>query len=141
MILKNVILALGILVHLISANDSGNVTIKIKNLNNHKGYLEVGVYCKSNGFPNKDEFAFKKLHFDLQNGKNEFQITNLPHGEYAISVYHDENSNGKLDTNFFGIPKEKTGVSNNPNVDFMPVFDDAKFQLKTSHETLEIELR
>jgi uncharacterized protein (DUF2141 family) len=31
---------------------------------------------------------------------------------YAVSVFHDENSNGKLDTNFMGIPREGVGASN-----------------------------
>jgi uncharacterized protein (DUF2141 family) len=30
-------------------------------------------------------------------------------GKYAIAVIHDENCNGKLDTNMFGIPKEGYG--------------------------------
>jgi uncharacterized protein (DUF2141 family) len=31
-------------------------------------------------------------------------------GDYAISVFHDENSNGKLDRNFMGMPKEGVGI-------------------------------
>jgi uncharacterized protein (DUF2141 family) len=34
-------------------------------------------------------------------------------GTYAISVFHDENSNGKLDTNLLGIPREGVSASNN----------------------------
>jgi len=34
-------------------------------------------------------------------------------GRYAVSVFHDENSNGKMDTNFIGIPREGVGASNN----------------------------
>ncbi|MDR2086592.1 MAG: DUF2141 domain-containing protein, partial [Dysgonamonadaceae bacterium] len=35
------------------------------------------------------------------------------HGDYAVSIFHDENDNYKLDTGMFGIPVEKTGFSNN----------------------------
>ena len=35
-------------------------------------------------------------------------------GLHAVSVLHDENNNGKLDTNFLGIPREGVGMSNNP---------------------------
>ena len=30
----------------------------------------------------------------------------LKDGVYAIAIIHDENTNGKLDTNFIGIPAE-----------------------------------
>jgi uncharacterized protein (DUF2141 family) len=37
----------------------------------------------------------------------------IPPGTYAIKLHIDENENGKLDTNFLGIPKEQYGISNN----------------------------
>jgi len=36
----------------------------------------------------------------------------IPPGTYALAVIHDENMNGKLDTNWLGIPKEGYGFSN-----------------------------
>ena len=44
----------------------------------------------------------------------------LPHGEYAISVFHDQNSDGELNTNIFGIPKEPVGFSNDAKGSFGP---------------------
>ena len=40
-------------------------------------------------------------------------FTDLPAGVYAVSVFHDENMNQKLDKNFVGVPKEEYGASNN----------------------------
>jgi uncharacterized protein (DUF2141 family) len=59
-------------------------------------------------------------------------------GTYAISVFHDENSNDKLDTNVMGIPKERFACSNNAK-GFMgpPKWDDAKFEVN-KNKTLEI---
>ena len=42
---------------------------------------------------------------------------NLPAGNYAVQVMHDENENNKLDTNFMGMPIEGYGFSNNPRRD------------------------
>jgi uncharacterized protein (DUF2141 family) len=52
-------------------------------------------------------------------------------GVYAISAFHDENKNGKLDTNLIGIPTEDWCTSRNASA-FMgpPKFDDAKFDFK-----------
>ena len=56
---------------------------------------------------------------------------NIPSGIYAVSIFHDENDNGKMDTNFMGIPKEDYGCSNDAS-GFMgpPKWSDAKFELK-----------
>ncbi len=44
----------------------------------------------------------------------------IPDGKYAVKIFHDENNNGKMDTNFVGIPKEKWGTSNNVKAKFAP---------------------
>lgn len=65
---------------------------------------------------------------------------NLPSGEYAISLYHDENENNKLDTGWFGIPNEGYGCSNNAKgMMGPPKYEDAKFQL-TSNKEMTIKI-
>ena len=56
-----------------------------------------------------------------------FVFDNVEPGEYALTVLHDENGNGKLDTNLLGMPKEGYGVSNNAFRRFGPPrFREAK---------------
>ena len=65
----------------------------------------------------------------------------LPPGVYAVSVRHDENLNGKLDTNFLGIPKEGYGASNNPSKKLRePTFDEGRIELKDAEQAIEIKL-
>ena len=45
--------------------------------------------------------------------KCSFSISDLNHGKYAVRYYHDENKNGKMDTNLVGKPTEGYGFSNN----------------------------
>jgi uncharacterized protein (DUF2141 family) len=60
-------------------------------------------------------------------------------GTYAIAVYHDENSNGKLDSNFIGIPREGVGFSNNAKGHMgPPKFDAAAFRF--SGGALELKI-
>ena len=54
----------------------------------------------------------------------------LPVGVYAVSFYIDSNNNQKLDFNFFGIPTEQYGFSNNSMGFFgPPSFDQASFTI------------
>jgi uncharacterized protein (DUF2141 family) len=54
-----------------------------------------------------------------------YTFKNLPPGKYALGVFHDENGNGKLDMNFFGIPKEAYGFSNNVTFRRKPTFEES----------------
>tara|TARA_B110000285_G_scaffold128852_1_gene145086 strand:- start:563 stop:991 length:429 start_codon:yes stop_codon:yes gene_type:complete len=72
------------------------------------------------------EFVEKGLY------KRKFE---LPDGIYAIGLYVDSNKNEKLDTNFFGIPTEQFGFSNNAKGRFgPPSFESASFELDAFKE-------
>lgn len=49
----------------------------------------------------------------IEHGQGKVRFGGLAAGTYGISVFHDANANGKLDT-FLGIPKEGYGFSRNP---------------------------
>lgn len=62
-------------------------------------------------------------------------------GRYAVMVIHDENGNGRLDTNLVGMPVEGYGFSNNPRVMRRPTFDEAAFELGADGAALDIAIR
>lgn len=65
---------------------------------------------------------------------------NLPKGRYAVRIFHDENNNGKLDTNFLGIPKESWGTSNNVKAIMAPPdFKKMLFDFPTT-DLIDIEV-
>ena len=66
---------------------------------------------------------------------------NLPVGPYALSLFHDENGNGKLDSNMIGMPVEAYGFSNNPNVMRKPTWDEARFEVGVQDAAIAITLR
>jgi uncharacterized protein (DUF2141 family) len=66
----------------------------------------------------------------------------LPPGEYAVSVFLDLDGDEKLARNFFGIPTEPAGLSNNVRPRFGPPrFKDAKFTVGNTLVEQSIELR
>jgi uncharacterized protein (DUF2141 family) len=65
----------------------------------------------------------------------------LPQGAYAVYVFHDENLNGKMDTNFVGMPVEGYGMSNNPKKRMgRPSFDETNFQMNQPKCAIEIKM-
>jgi uncharacterized protein (DUF2141 family) len=64
----------------------------------------------------------------------------VPYGEYAVKVFHDENDNLKIDIGWRG-PTERYGFSNGARGIFGPPdFDDAKFAFDKPELKLEIAL-
>ncbi len=69
-------------------------------------------------------------------------LIDLPAGRYAISAYIDVNGNGKLDTNFIGIPNEPTGFSRDASSRFGPPdFNEAAFDIDEGETTHTIHLQ
>ncbi len=55
----------------------------------------------------------------------------LPPGEYAVAVFHDMDGDGKLATNFLGVPNEDLAISRNAKGGPLggPKWADAKVEL------------
>jgi uncharacterized protein (DUF2141 family) len=70
-----------------------------------------------------------------------FEFRDLPPGRYAVQVMHDENDNGKLDTNFMGMPVEGYGFSRNPRSLRKATFEEAQFELTGEDQAIEVQLR
>ena len=62
--------------------------------------------------------------------RDQYVLTDIPAGEYALLVYYDENENLKIDKNFIGIPTEPLGFSNNYRPKGPPSYSRAAFTLE-----------
>ncbi|CAC9974808.1 MULTISPECIES: DUF2141 domain-containing protein [Flavobacterium] len=101
------------------------LTVAVSGIKNNTGIVKVGLYNSDGTFL---KTTYKSLSSEIKNNEAVVTFDNLPAGEYAISTYHDENNNGKLDRNAMGIPSEDYAASNNAK-GFMgpPAYKDAKF--------------
>ncbi len=100
----------------------------------------MSLYTDKQGFPVDFDKAQKILKVKAKKGFVVVHYKDMKAGKYAVSVYHDVNSNGKLDTSFLGMPEEPIGVSNNAK-GFMgpPSFKDCEFSFNTT-KTIKISL-
>ena len=110
-------------------NKNPQLTIEIQNIEVLKGNIEISVYNKSDKFL-KEGASFKKYSIPVKNTTETIIIDDLPKGEYAFILYHDKNSDGTLNLNFLGIPKEPLGFSNIAKLKYAkPTFEECKFSL------------
>jgi uncharacterized protein (DUF2141 family) len=123
------------------ASEVGSIEVEVTGLKNAKGQLGILIFTANDGFPSNQKKAFREILLPIVEGKTKYTFTDVPYGEYAVSVMHDENNNDKLDTNLLGIPKEGTGVSNNVQSAFgAPKFSDASFSLNDKRYKTEIKV-
>ncbi|MFV1884224.1 MAG: DUF2141 domain-containing protein [Balneola sp.] len=111
-------------------------TLLVQGINKAEGELRIAMFNSKDDYTKEPVYA---VVLPVADEKVEWRVPDLPFGEYAIAVYHDKNTNGKLDTNFLGIPKEDYGFSNNARGKFGPAsWEDAKFSVSESTFTHQI---
>lgn len=121
---------------------TGDLIIVVRELKSTEGQIGILVFDKKDGFPSERQKAVRDVLLPIKNGVVQHTFSGLPFGEYAVAVMHDENKNNELDTNFFGVPKEGNGVSNNViNPLGPPKFQKAVFSLNEKSHAIEINMR
>lgn len=111
-------------------------TLLVQGINKAEGELRIAMFDSKDAYTKEPVYA---VVLPIYDDKVEWKVPDLPFGEYAIAVYHDKNTNGKLDTNFLGIPKEEYGFSNNARGKFGPAsWEDAKFSVSENTFTHQI---
>ncbi len=123
-----------------SPERTGDVLVIIEGLKNDNGTVQIGLFNSEQSWKGKAE-KFKGAIISIKDKKAEWKLVAIPYGEYAIRLFHDENNDNKLNTNFLGMPKETFGFSNNAKATFgMPGFDKAKFIINSENKVVNIKL-
>jgi uncharacterized protein (DUF2141 family) len=120
--------------------ERGTLNINISGFENDKGDCWFALDNSKDVYESKDSVFIGKI-LPIINRSVHLRIDSLEYGFYAIKIFHDENSNGKLDLNFLGIPTENYGYSNNVSAWFgQPDWEKAKFFFNHREMTLEISI-
>ena len=114
---------------------SYTLTIQVENVNKDGGNIGVLVFKSIHGWPENRAEALKDIIVPARPGTVTVIVPGLAAGDYAVAIAHDVNRNHKLDKNFFGVPKEQWGMSNNPHATVKaPPFSAAKFSVRNDME-------
>ncbi|MFT7033535.1 MAG: hypothetical protein ACJA2S_002043 [Cyclobacteriaceae bacterium] len=138
---KILLLSIGLLLTSVAfskpTNDSHSLTVVIKNFKNTNGKAQITHFSSDEKFLKEGE----TITVDIEN-KDEITVVfeGIMSGKIAVSVIHDENENGDLDTGIFGIPTEDYGFSNDAKGNFgPPSFEDCIIEI-TGDKTVIINI-
>jgi uncharacterized protein (DUF2141 family) len=118
---------------------ASTVSLDVTGLRSNNGTVRCALYSKEDGYPKDPSKAVARGMAAIKDKHAVCEFTNVAPGTYAASFIHDENNNGKLDTNWLGMPKEGYGASNNARGSMgPPKFADARFIYRGGALTLKV---
>lgn len=134
-----------------------DLEIVVSGFSQNSGSCRIAVYLGQSHF-NDPVYAIAKESIGIHDLKASWQVkVAIPEEtnraiesttRLAVSAYHDENDNSRLDKNSFGIPTERYGFSKNPKSGFgPPKFSETAIELSLtkqpgdSNVTLEVPIQ
>jgi uncharacterized protein (DUF2141 family) len=123
-----------------AAAPTSSLEVDLDGLRNGRGMIQACLMRDRKSFPDckSDPAAVKQT---VPASAARLLFTNLPPGQYALALFHDENVNSKLDT-LLGIPREGFGFSRNPVVRFgAPRYDQVSIELAPGFTRLRVRLQ
>jgi uncharacterized protein (DUF2141 family) len=119
-----------------------NLVAVFHGLRNDEGMMRVSLYKGPTGYPRGSEHALAMKAASIKGGEARVVFEGLVPGEYAVSAFHDEDSDKKIRRNFIGIPVEGIAASNDArNPVGPPKYMDAKFMLGTEDREIRMKLQ
>ncbi len=119
---------------------SAQFELRLDGLRSSRGMVRACLTRNPTFFPgcDHDPASVKASVAAGRGARLEFE---LPPGDYAVMVLHDENSNSKVDT-VMGIPREGVGFSRNPSLMFGPPrFDAVRLHIPAGSSEAEVKLK
>lgn len=121
--------------------EQGDLTVLVSGFNNDDGLMKITLNNSREDYESHDR-DYRREQRPVKNNAANLTFNNVPYGVYAIKIYHDENGDNELNTNFLGMPTEEYGFSNNARGSFGPAsWDDAKFYFNSAKDTLQIDIK
>ena len=99
-------------VALAQSSSCPGIHVQILDIRNSTGTVDCALFDAPEGFPIEVlRSATSVMVIKVRHTQARCDFADIPPGTYALAVIHDENSNGRLDTNWLGIPMEGYGFS------------------------------
>ena len=118
-----------------AADNKGiTLTVSVSDLRNSNGNVVFALYNRKDAFPDEHYKKYYKIvRGKIVNSSSVVVFKDLPIGEYAVNILHDENNDGKIKKKFI-LPVEGIGFSNFQSIGLSnkPTFEKAAFYLRAN---------
>ena len=119
----------------------GTILVTVTGLESEEGRVLCALFRGSRGFPTDKDRIFKGAIGTPREGSARCRFDDVPLGTYGIAVFHDEDSDGEMDTGLFGIPTEGYGASNDARGTMgPPSWEDARFGFDGTSKRMRIRI-
>lgn len=119
---------------------AADLNVDVSGLRSQQGKLRIAVIASAAQLDSAQP-PVQAQTLPITSSTPHIQFKNLPPGRYAVMINHDENANGKLDTNLIGMPVEGYGFGNNPTGMRKPGLDEIVFDLPASGKRISVQMR
>lgn len=119
------------------AQKTASLTVELLDIKKPKGSVVFALFKDAEGFPREVEKAVYKGEVNKFTTKASYTFQKIPTGTYALVVFQDKNTNGKIDANFIGMPSEPVGASNMTKLG-RPTFKKCAFEITSSNQVMKI---
>lgn len=121
----------------------GALTVNVSGFKNDKGQCKIWLFNSANGFPSDDKKALRCIEMPIEGLTSRVVFNQLPTGNYALAVVHDQNGNHQLDYNLFHILKEAYGISNDARggISGPPTFEQAILRILPTGLTVRVSIK
>ena len=125
-----------IIIFLLASNfafSQATIELRVSNVEINKGPILVALYNSESSYM---EVEFKAGMGESTANEVVIMFEDIPGGEYALTLFQDENEDKELNVGMFG-PKEPYAFSNNAKGTFGPAkYKDAKFKVANEGVTV-----
>ena len=110
---------------------------------NEEGTARLAFFLDARVWPDGDSSIFATAVVPISDGQAIAVFVDVPAGPFAVSVFHDKDSDGELNSAALGIPSEPYGFSGDARDMFgPPSFKEAQIELAagaSKHITIRVK--
>ncbi|MCK0069231.1 DUF2141 domain-containing protein [Kordiimonas laminariae] len=119
---------------------TGTLTVHVTNIRDAKGQLMVAIHDTKRAYDNNNErAAYAAITMKLKSKAASFSFHDLPQGNYAVVLFHDENANGVFDIRG-DEPLEGYGMSGARHALDQPSFRKASVPVGNETRTVSVKM-
>ena len=113
-----------------------NLSVELTGLQASEGKLYISVQ-------KEEDYKAQRGHggvFEVTEAGNETYSFSVPTGDYAVSIWHDIDNDGKFSMDENWIPTDGWGMSGTPSTDKEPTFAEVKVAIPAGASTISIPM-